>query len=108
MKIVLNKCYGGFGLSDEAHKRLGSTWKTYASNLGGSGYWELPSDMGDGWGGDVEFRTHPKLIAVVEELGAEANGTFADLRIVNIPDDAIDIYIDEYDGIETVREGRSW
>lgn len=107
MKIVLNKCYGGFSLSDEAHKRLGSTWKTYPGSYSG-GHWELPAEFGDIYSSDISFRTSEKLIAVVEELGAEANGTFAQLEVIHLPNDVADIYIDEYDGIESVCEGRRW
>ena len=53
-------------------------------------------------------RTDPDLIAVIEELGEEANGRFADLEIVEIPDD-IEFEIDQYDGLETIREKhRTW
>jgi hypothetical protein len=53
-------------------------------------------------------RSDPLLIQVVEELGAEASGKMANLQIVEIPD-GIEYEIDEYDGIETIREKhRSW
>lgn len=60
---------------------------------------------------DIE-RTDPDLIAVVEELGGGhrtgASGSCANLEIVEIPD-GIEYEIDEYDGIETIREAhRSW
>jgi hypothetical protein len=55
-----------------------------------------------------ENRTCPKLIQVVEELGEKANGQFAKLRIIEIPD-GVDWEIDEYDGSEKVEEKhRSW
>ena len=41
-------------------------------------------------------------------MGREANSDCADLRIADVPDD-IEWYIDDYDGIETVREvHRTW
>lgn len=53
-------------------------------------------------------RTDPKLIQVVEELGKEANGICADLKIVEIPD-GIEWEINQYDGLETIEEKhRSW
>ena len=93
MKVVINKCYGGFSLSEAAYKELGLKW--------------------DGFGHGYEFnedkeRSNPKLVEVVEKLGAEANGRWANLRVVNIPDGA-EYEIDEYDGIETIHEKhRSW
>jgi hypothetical protein len=57
---------------------------------------------------DYENRTRPELVKAVEVLGEKANGRFADLVIIEIPDD-IEYDIDEYDGIETVHElHRSW
>lgn len=53
-------------------------------------------------------RSDPLLIQVVEELGEEANGSCAELKIVEIPD-GIEWEIDEYDGNESVEEvHRSW
>jgi len=46
-------------------------------------------------------RTDPALVQVVEELGDDANGTYAKLLIEELP--AGTLYrIDEYDGNETV------
>lgn len=78
MKIVLNKCYGGFGLSEKACEMLGVK---YAWNI---------------------KRTDPRLVEVVETLGEEANGNFAELEIVEIPDEATDWDMQEYDGIESL------
>ena len=48
-------------------------------------------------------RNDPKLDAAVEEFGEEeASGFYSKLRIVEIPDDYTDYYIDEYDGAESV------
>ena len=92
MKVVINKCYGGFGLSEKAYKYLGLKWDGY----------------GYGYSHDYEKRTDKKLIKCVEELGKEASGALANLVIVEIPDD-IEWKIDEYDGIETIHEQhRSW
>jgi hypothetical protein len=55
-----------------------------------------------------ENRTDPLLVQMVEELGAEANGSCACLKIVEIPD-GTDWEIDEYDGSETIHEKhQSW
>ena len=48
------------------------------------------------------------LVEVVELLGDKANGSYAKLRIVEIPDD-VNFVIEEYDGIESIHEAhRSW
>lgn len=56
---------------------------------------------------DIE-RTDPILLEVVGRLGKAANGRYADLEIIEIPDD-VKYEISEYDGLETVEEvHRSW
>lgn len=81
-KIVLNKCFGGFGLSEKAYAALGMKW--------------------DGYGHGSELkRDDPDLVRVVEELGDEASGFCAKLRVVSIPD-GIAWEIDDYDGQERV------
>lgn len=91
MKIVINKCFGGFGLSEKAYEFLGLKWDGY-------GYAYIDKDK----------RTDPKLIECIEKLGAEANGFCAKLGIVEIPD-KVDWEIEEYDGNEWVSEKhRTW
>ena len=88
MKIVLNKCYGGFSLSEEACEYLGCK-----SSYRYSAY---------------EERSNPDLVRCVEELRARANGKFARLEVVEIPDGA-NYEIFEYDGIEiAVEVGHYW
>ena len=83
-KIVVNDCYGGFGLSVEAMQ----LYRTYKGITG------------DLWVGDIA-RHDPALIRVVEELGGErASGRCARLVIEEI---AGKVYrITEYDGYEGV------
>ena len=80
-KVVYNACYGGFGLSEKAQKLL--------NELKGEevDYYDLP-------------RHDKDLVAVVEELGSEANSMFASLRIATINSDRY--RISEYDGWEQV------
>lgn len=55
-----------------------------------------------------ESRHDPVLIQVVEELGAEADGMYARLKVVEIPD-GVEYVIEEYDGLEHIAEAhRTW
>lgn len=55
-----------------------------------------------------EDRTDKLLIQVIEELGEEADGECAQLKIVEIPD-GVDYEISEYDGNEHIAEKhRTW
>lgn len=91
MEIVINRCYGGFGLSKEAYEELGLVWDGYGYEYRGESY-----------------RTNPRLVAVVKKLGAAADGRFSNLKVVDIPDD-VQWTIEEYDGIEWVAEiHRTW
>lgn len=54
------------------------------------------------------LRHDPTLVAVVEELGAGANGSCAELAVVEIPD-GVDYEIADYDGNEHIAEKhRTW
>jgi hypothetical protein len=56
---------------------------------------------------DIE-RDDPALVQAVRELGEVANGRFASLEVVEIPDD-VDWTIEEYDGLEHIAERhRTW
>lgn len=102
MKIAVNKCFGGFGLSKAVFNELGIKWDKY-------GYLNN-EDLGinDDNNRDA-YRADPRLIAAIEKVGEEnASGNLADIRIVEIPDD-VEWEISEYDGVETVHEKhRSW
>jgi hypothetical protein len=137
MEIVINKCYGGFNLSVKGQmvyceKKHGqaylykageergmatqvpytddctSTLDYYISPEDHKGMVDL-SDINCIWRWEIE-RDDPALIATVKELGEEANGNNARLKIVEIPDEVGDNWhIDNYDGMETIHENhRSW
>ena len=82
MKVVINKCFGGFGLSKEAYKFLNIPWDGYGFEF-----------MGD--------RSNPALVKCVETLGNKASGGLSSLKVVEIPDD-VEWEINEYDGLESV------
>jgi len=129
MKIVINECYGGFGLSNEAILRLLDLGSDYVKTIEPRDYygkdWEkrFQNDL-DGkrsWGPiikdgkivldeyrDQDARNCPFLIQVVEEMGEASFGNFAKLKIIEVPDD-LDLEIDNYDGVEHIAEAhRTW
>lgn len=84
MKVVINGCFGGFSVSKEVYERMGEEWDEY-------GY-KFDND-----------RTNPDLIAVIEEIGSiRASGSCAKLKVMDIPDNATDWEISEYDGAEEI------
>ena len=78
MKIVINTCYGGYGLSDKAMRKLGI---------------EDEDDI---------KRTDERLIKLVEKDPEGTSGDFAELAVVEIPDEATDYDFMEYDGVESI------
>ncbi len=95
MKVVINNCYGGFSLSPAASERLNEL--------------EPNAEVNPRYGFCRSVERHdPNLIKVVEEMGKEANGSCANLKIIEIPD-GLDYVIEEYDGKEWVAEKhRTW
>lgn len=90
--VVINDCYGGFGLSERAflqYKKLaGITDQDFYDR-------DIPRD-------------DPYLIKIVKEMGMTANGRHSNLKIVEIPGD-VDWLIQEYDGAEWIAERhRTW
>jgi hypothetical protein len=90
MKVVINDCHGGFGLSeaamDEYKNRKGITDPNFY-------HFDIPRDC-------------PVLVEMVER--GDADGIFSDLKIVEIPD-GVNWHIEEYDGLEHVAERhRTW
>lgn len=140
MKVVINRCYGGFSLSHEAVMRYfeikgitvfpeqgKDTWKFWT-------YWLVkPEDRIESKEGEAFYamsmedrraynathseqtvyerdikRDDPALVQAVEELGDKANGKYAKLAVVEIPDD-VQYIIEEYDGMEHIAEvHRTW
>ena len=79
MFIVVNRCFGGFGLSQMAIEALGVEY-------------------------DFEVdRCDERLVNLINTFGSEAvSGTYAKLDVVEIPEDATDWELDEYDGCENI------
>lgn len=142
MKIIKNKCYGGYSLSvkakieiakikgkelyffnmykepitpEEASKSLIALSYTVPNpydfnidKLGADGTYKEANTIVESISIDWDNRTDPNIVAVVEKLGNEANTKYSDLVVVEIPD-SIEYEIDDYDGMETIREvHRTW
>ena len=70
-------------------------------------YKKLKNTKEDVYSGDIS-REDKYLIEVVETLGSGADGRYAELKIVEIPDD-VKYTVEEYDGSEWVAEvHRTW
>ncbi len=145
-KVVINKCYGGFNLSQKAYAKLveyGVPVRKYIEQkrgdnglylpepnndgevlfdrsltprVSGDGpgalidnqYWDNPDSNSSYWGRYWETwtrdnREHPLVVRVVEELGDDANGDCARLKIVEIPAD-VEYEVSEYDGMEHIAQ----
>lgn len=109
-KIVYNACFGGFGLSTEGIRRYlelkGIPFTEEPSKLSFVGTEFVIGQEADGtpikfYDFEIEDRTDPALVQVVEELGKVASGSCADLCIEDVPKGTL-YRIDEYDGSETV------
>lgn len=79
MKIVINTCFGGFWLPDKALETLGPDTDTYTLD-----------------------RSDPRLVSCVDDVCLHCRNDVCSLEIAEIPDNATDWYIFEYDGLETL------
>lgn len=90
--IVINTCYGGFGISDRAERE----------------YKVLAGITNPDWSHYDIARDDPYFVKIVRDLGMAANGPYANLKVVEVPAD-VDWTIEEYDGNEWVAEKhRTW
>ena len=102
VKVVINQCFGGFGLSAQAKQK-------YLEIKGVTGVVIKKNDWGhltafvigaEHFDGDMD-RTDPILVQVVEQLGKHANGAHAKLKVVDVGK-GVRYRISEYDGNEHI------
>jgi len=86
-KVVINTCFGGFGLSELALVTIAERKRVKVADFS---VYDLDRDDYD-------------LVTVVEGLGDKANGSHAKLKVVEIPAD-VAWQIEEYDGSEHIAE----
>ncbi len=147
-EIVINTCYGGFGLSHKGVMRYAELkglklypWvddivkKVYGADVSLDDallvhYTTVPQEEYETiraeeskkpiivdrfeksnklyFSGRGIPRDDPDLIKVIKELGKEANGKHAELKVVKIPN-KVEFTIEEYDGVEWIAEKhRGW
>ena len=110
-KVCINKCFGGFSLSNAAIQRYGELagLNLVSKDKGYNNQWYIDSVDDEKYFSIYNIaRDDPKLIQVVEELGESSWGSCAQLKIVEIPDN-IKWEIEDYDGQEWVSEvHRTW
>jgi len=135
MRVVINKCFGGFSLSPAAllwlYKhgfRANATlakdyynesgeltaklrkWRKYrkTGKRGGFAPVVFSPDEKLVLTNNLGCRSEPLLVECVKALKEKANGDHAKLKIVEIPDD-VEYTIEEYDGQEHIAEKhRTW
>lgn len=94
-KVVINRCFGGFGMSAEAAHELATRkgWALREDNgflLVGEGY-DQPHEL--------VSRDDPDLVDIVEKMGKAASAQGADLRIVEV---VLNVDIESTDGLERI------
>lgn len=113
--IVINSCFGGFGLSHEAIMKYSHLAKLNllavkkdSSIIPYDYYLDGIEEDEFYWSEYNVKRDDPDLVKVVKQLGDAANGFASNLKVVSIPDD-VKWHIAEYDGYEHVAEDhRTW
>ena len=99
-KIVINACFGGFGLSDEAI----AMWRERKGIADTERWWQADTERPTY--ADEIARDDVDLIAVVEALGGKANTQYSEWKVVEVPMWLKEKgwTIEEYDGREYVAE----
>jgi len=99
-KIVINACFGGFGLSDEAI----AMWRERKGIADTERWWQADTERPTY--ADEIARDDADLIAVVEALGEKANTQYSELKVVEVPMWLREKgwHIEEYDGSEHIAE----
>lgn len=94
-KIVINACYGGFGLSDAALEYIHKQRPELVELNALKGYAMFSNHT------FKECERHePILVEAIEKLGEKANTSCSKLKVIEIDSDQY--RIDEYDGYETL------
>lgn len=100
IQVVINRCYGGFGLSRAAYDWLKAKGSPLIDGVSVEDI-EHYGSWSPKYGPHKDYyRAHPDLVAVVQALGAKANGPGAKLVIEDV-EQSISIDDDD-DGMERI------
>ena len=77
MKVILNKCYGGFNINEAIAKKYGV----------------------DAYGEDARYNEN--IINLIES-GIDCSGLYAQLEVIKLPENITDYEIDDHDGFEDI------
>lgn len=100
MKIVLNKCYGGFGLTKHQAELLGYEWKEFSPIMAAAYKSMLRENAGYAEGAN-EDKDRVNLILIESVERGDPSSWASDLCVYEIPDGAHWV-ISNYDGVETL------
>lgn len=84
MKVIINVCYGGFSLPTKILKELSIDDRIF--------YYQSDKDV----------RTNKELIRRFEDHPEVFEDALCELKVVEVPDEATDWLINEYDGWEYI------
>jgi hypothetical protein len=101
-KVVINRCCGGFSLSQLAQERLYQMGSEYVREMDDDERSESIFGADDRFMVVGEIPRHDRiLLRVIAEIGTkEASGSYAELEVIEIPGT---LYrVTEYDGLESV------
>lgn len=108
-QVLVNKCYGGFGISRDAEllylerAKIDYLFRDRDSRNDTERWGQAIVVNGQEWNSRMLPRDDVDLIAVVQELGELAWGEHAELTVIEIPA-TIEWEINEYDGREWVAQ----
>ena len=103
MKILVNKCYGGYGTSKEAAREWLKRNNAVFTIIEDTYHLVVEMDGEKHYMTNID-RADPILIELYEEKGSEfVSGRHAELKLEEIPDDC-QYSIGEYDGQEWIEE----
>ncbi len=92
MRYVVNRCFGGFGLSIAVEEELAKAG------------WSENRIRDAQYASSLADRCSEDLLAAIEKVGlAESCGGCAELAIIEVPHEPHELEISEYDGQETIQ-----